>query len=279
MHRCNHGTRRLVVAFGAALACAVALASPASHAQTPPASTVPAQPADGVPFTFGLDVTLRLNADKTGELIETRRIKVLSVAAVQQVAQQSAQYVEGMQGFEIVAAVTEKANGSKVPIDLATVITRDGATGLASVFARDLKIVTVIFPDVAVGDTLVLTMRRTIRSDTFAGHFEQMIPLPRAIPFADSTLRVIAPSSLPLKVGVQGEGMEHSVTMGNNESRHVINYHARPVVPGEDRMTSPLDRDPAVLISTFANYEELARSYWASARRDRGHAGDRQAGR
>jgi transglutaminase-like putative cysteine protease len=266
MHCSNHGTHRLVVALGAALACAAVLLGPASHAQTPPAPTAPAQPADGVPFTFGLDVTLGLNADKKGELIETRRIKVLGVTAVQQVAQQNAQYVEGMQSFEIVAAFTEKANGSKVPVDPATVITRDGATGLASVFARDLKIVTVIFPDVAVGDTLVLTTRRIIRSDTFAGHFEQMIPLPRVVPYADSTLRVIAPSSLPLKVGVQGEGMEHSVTVANNERRHVIVYRARPVVPGEDRMTSPLDRDPAVFVSTFANYEELARSYWAPAR-------------
>jgi hypothetical protein len=254
------------VALGAALACAVALLGPAGHAQTPPTAPAPLQPADGVPFTFGLDVTFRLNADKTGELIETRRIKVLGVAALQQVAQQNDQYVEGMQSFEIVAAFTEKPNGSKVPVDLATVITRDGATGLASVFARDLKIVTVIFPDVAVGDTLVLTTRRAILSDTFAGHYEEMIPLARAIPFADSTLRVIAPSSLPLKVGVQGDGMEHNVTVANNESRHVIVYRARPVVPGEDRMTSPLDRDPAVFISTFANYEELARSYWATAR-------------
>src|SRR5690348_16806933 len=104
--RCsNHGTQRRVVALVAALACVVVLHGAASHAQTPPAPT--AQPTDGVPFTFGLDVTLRLNADKTGELTETRRIKVLGVAAVQQVAQQSIQYVEGMQSFEIIAAFTE----------------------------------------------------------------------------------------------------------------------------------------------------------------------------
>jgi GNAT superfamily N-acetyltransferase len=35
-------------------------------------------------------------------------------------------------------------------------------------YARDLKVVTVIFPDVAVGDTLVLSMRKIIHSDTFA---------------------------------------------------------------------------------------------------------------
>jgi hypothetical protein len=85
-------------------------------------------------------------------------------------------------------------------LDLSTVITRDVATGLGAVFLRDLKVVTVIFPDVAFGDTLVLTTRKTIHSDTFAGHFEMMISLPRNISRADSTVMVTAPSSLPLKI-------------------------------------------------------------------------------
>jgi transglutaminase-like putative cysteine protease len=210
-------------------------------------------------------MTLKLNADKTGEFVETRRIKVLSVAALQQVAQQNAEYVEGMQSFEIVAAFTEKVDGTRVPVDLATVITRDAATGLAAVYVRDVKLVTVIFPDVAVGDTLVLSTRRVIHSDTFAGQFEQAIPFARSVTRTDSTVRVIAPSNLPLRVGVQGDGMEHTATAADNETQHVIVYHPRPMAPVEDRMTSPLDRDPAVFVSTFANYEELARSYWDAA--------------
>jgi hypothetical protein len=95
------------------------------------------------------DYALKLNADRTGEFLETRRVKVLAVAALQDVAQQNVDYVEGMQSFEIVAAFTEKATGTKMPVDLATVITRDAATGVGATFLRDLKVVTVIFPDVA----------------------------------------------------------------------------------------------------------------------------------
>ena len=272
---------RPIAALIAALACAVAPFGRPSLAQAPSAQTgpgpaapaltpltpnLPTRPSDGVPFTVGLDVTLKLNSDKTGELLETRRVKVLSVAALQQVAQQNIDYVEGMHSFEIVAAFTEKVDGTKVPVDLATVITRDAATGLTAVFVADVKVVTVIFPDVAVGDTLVLSTRRIIHSDTFAGHFEQAIPFSRSIARADSAVRVIAPADLPLRVGVQGDGMEHTATAIGNETQHVILYRARPMVPVEARMTSPLDRDPAVFVSTFANYEELARSYWDAAR-------------
>jgi len=77
---------------------------------------------------------------------------------------------------------------------------------------------------------------------------------------------VIAPSSLALKVAAQGEGMEHSSATEKGETRHLVTYHARPAALAEDRMTSPLDRDPRVAISTFADYEELGRSYWDAAR-------------
>ena len=97
MRGSNLGMRRIAVLI-AALACAVApfgrpgLAQapsaptgpgPAAPALTPPAPNLPTRPSDGVPFTLGLDVTLKLNSDKTGELLETRRVKVLSVAALQ----------------------------------------------------------------------------------------------------------------------------------------------------------------------------------------------------
>jgi hypothetical protein len=263
MRHTHLATCRLVVALGTALACAVALPGPASLAQTSP----PAPPsADGVPFTLGWEFTFEINADRTGQILETRRVKVLSVAALQQIAQQSTQYVEGMQSFETVAAFTEKADGTKVPVDPATIITRDATSGLTAVYERDVKNVTVIFPDVAVGDTLVWDMRRIINSDAFAGHLEDMTPFARAIPYVDSTMRVIAPADLPLRVGVQGEGIEHTVSVAGNETRHVFVYRPQPPLRGEDRMTSPLDRDPAVFISTFANYEELARSYWDTAR-------------
>jgi hypothetical protein len=79
-------------------------------------------------------------------------------------------------------------------------------------------------------------------------------------------VRVIAPSSLALRVGVQGDGMEHTVTVVDNETRHLVVVRGRPMVRDEDRMTSPLDHDPAVFVTTFPDYEEMARTYWNAAR-------------
>jgi transglutaminase-like putative cysteine protease len=263
VRRFNPRKGLLALALLGSAACITPPLAPAAFAQAVSAQQSTPESAS---FTAAFDYMLRLNADKTGELIETRRVKVQGIAAVQQVAQQNVQYVQGMQSLDIVAAYTEKADGTRLPVDPATIITRDGASGLAASYLLDLKVVTVIFPDVAVGDTLVLTTRWAIHSEVFDGHFEQAIQFPRTISRADSTVQVIAPSSLPLKVGVQGEGMQHVTTVEGSETRHVITHRGHPATPAEDRMTSPRDRDPAVFISTFADYEEMARSYWDGAR-------------
>jgi hypothetical protein len=259
----NPRTGLLSLALLASAACIAPPFTVTTLAQTPAAE----QPSpDGAAFTLAFDGTLKLNADATGEYLETRRVKVQGLAALRQVAQQSYTYVEGMQSLDVVEAFTEKADGTQVPVDLATVVARDGVTGVNAEYVLDLKVVTVIFPDVTVGDTLVMTVRTTIRSNVFSGHHMQAFPLTRNVSRASSTVQVIAPSSLPLKVGVRGEGVQHTITAEGTETRHFIAYRGAPAVSAEDRMTSPFDRDPGVLVSTFADYEELARSYWDRAR-------------
>jgi len=109
----NPRMRVLSLALLASVACVAPPFAAAGLAQTPAAQPSP----DGAPFTVAFDSTVKLNADKTGEYLETRRVKVLGIASLQQVAQQSIEYVEGMQSFEILAAFTEKANGTSVPVE------------------------------------------------------------------------------------------------------------------------------------------------------------------
>jgi transglutaminase-like putative cysteine protease len=221
---------------------------------------------DGAPYTVAFDDTLRINADKSSELVETYRYKVLTVAAVRQVSQQSESYVEGKQTLDVVAAYVEKADGTKAPVDPATFITRDAATGLDRMFDLGHKIVTVAFPGVAVGDTVVLTTRKTTSSDFSPWHLQWPEDLSRSVARAESTMQVIAPPGLPLKVGVRGDGLQHVTSVEGGETRHLITYRGAPLAPEEERATAPFDRDPAIFVSLFAEQEDLGRVYWAAAR-------------
>jgi transglutaminase-like putative cysteine protease len=237
----------------AALILCAGLSAPVAHAQ------------DAASHAVGVDIALRINADHTGEILETRRIRVEGgTSAPQRLGQQTDSYIEGMQDYALVEAYTLKSDGRRVEVDRASVITRDAAHETNAVYLRDVKAVTILFADVARGDTLVMTTRKTIRATVFPGQFQLMLPLPRSVPYADSTIRVRAPASVGLAVGATG--FEHAIEEEGEEIRHVLTYRQRPVVGAEERMTSALDRDPRVSLSTFADYEHMARAYWAETR-------------
>ena len=114
------------------------------------------------PYAVDYKGELTIRNDRTGTEISTKRIKILTPGAIQPLSQQQLQFIEGMQTLETVEAFTEKSDGRRIPVDPANIITRDAASGLQATYVPDLKQRTIIFPDVAVGDTLVMTNKTDI---------------------------------------------------------------------------------------------------------------------
>jgi transglutaminase-like putative cysteine protease len=234
-----------------------------AHAQESPSATPPSQ-GDTASAITTFDFTITVRADRTAEKIETRRIKVLAAGAVQSVGQQTLTYVEDMQTVDILDAYTEKADGRRVAVEPDRIMTRDAPTG--SLFhLRDQKVRTVIFPDVAIGDTIVLSTRRNIASSNFPGHYYDQFLFARTFSLAESIIRIAAPKDLPLKVAVLGEGLAHETADEAETIRHVITYRPLPRLQAEAGATSAADRDPRVFVTTFKNYEEQGENYWAAA--------------
>ena len=170
-----------------------------------------------------------------------------------------------MSTLEIVGAYTEKPDGRKIAVDPADIITRDAATGLAATIVRDLKSRTVMFPELAVGDTIVLTTRKQVKSTNFPGQFFDTSLLERHLPYANVTVRITAPKDLPLTVAANGEGVDHQVSEQADLVSHTLTYHPVTRTYLEPGQTSYADRDPRIVVTTFKDYEDLGRSYWAGA--------------
>src|SRR5262249_36731976 len=149
-------------------------------------------------------------------------------SALRAVGQQTISYVEGMQTLDVVEAYTEKADGRRIAVDPASMMTRDEASGLNAVYRRDAKARIVIFPDLAVGDSVVLSTRSDIKTGVFPGQYFNDVMFPRQVPFADSTLQIVAPKDLTLNVAVFGQGIEERIVEEPGAIRHVISYRAPP---------------------------------------------------
>lgn len=253
--------RRLAITILAAVSCiALVCAAPrlAEASLTAPAVQTNQAPAS---FLISGDTVVKIRADETVEKIAKVRIKVLGEASLQAVGQQSLSYHEDTQSLDIIEAYTEKADGRKVTVDPSNIMTRDAASGVALTYLRDLKTRTVIFPDLAVGDSVVMTYRITVKSNPLSGHFSDVFIFPRAMPFDVMKLRVEAPKSVPLELAALGDGIEHRTIDEFGMKTHLITYRPTGRVADEPGQTSALDRDPRILISTFKDYEHLGKSW------------------
>jgi hypothetical protein len=217
------------------------------------------------PFTLEIKGHLTIRDDRTATGVTTKRIKLLSQGAIQTLSQQEVQFVEGMEALETVEAFTEKADGRRVRVAPANIITRDAASGLQATYASDLKIRTFIFPDVAVGDTLVMTLKSDISRNVFAGQFTDFDVFPASASVSSVQYTIDAPTNLDLAVRATGNGASDRTEIVRGVRRHIVEITGAAYRPEEPGATSPFDRAPYMAVSTFHSYEELGVAYGKTA--------------
>jgi transglutaminase-like putative cysteine protease len=227
-------------------------------------SALPASALDTPPYSMGIDVRMAIGGDLTAIIDKTVRQKVLKESAIALLGQQTLTYAESLGRMQIVEAYTEKADGQRLMLDASNILTRDAATGLSGIYQRDAKSTTLIFPDVAVGDTLVTVSRTHWNDRRFAGQFFFTQLLPLSMPYASYRLTVDAPRGLKLGVSVRGEGLTYTRSEAGESLRLVFDYRPAIWSPDEPGAVSIWDRDPLLVISTLKSMTDLGAGYWSS---------------
>ena len=201
-----------------------------AQAQLP--GPAPVTPGPQAPYALTYASRFTVRADKTATQISTVRYKILAPGAIQPLSQQRLSYVEGMERLETLEAYTEKADGTKVPVQPASIITRDGASGSVATYTRDLKERIIIFPNVEVGDTLVMTNKEEMLRGLFPGQFYYADTFPRSIPLASARIVVEAPKTLDLQVKTLGTGLTDQIEESGAIRRHIVTLAAATLRAG-----------------------------------------------
>ena len=179
--------------------------------------------------------------------------------AISTASQQRIVYIDGMQSLEAVEAFTEKADGRQIAINRADMITRDAASGLQSIFAPDVKERTLIFPDVQVGDTLVMTHRIEMRQGLFPGELFYDRVFARTLPIAGARIVVEAPRDLELHVGTTGTGLSDRVEDDGTIRRHIMTLTPQPYQSDEARVSLP-----SIVIQRFLSRHSIPTKTWVA---------------
>ncbi|WP_363796937.1 DUF3857 domain-containing protein [Lysobacter firmicutimachus] len=238
---------------------------PAASAQAPKAKAAEAEPMR----IERLHVDYRV--EPNGAYAERREmaVKVLEERAVESAKHRSIGYSASLQRLDVIAAYTQKADGRRVDVPKSNyqVETNEGRAGGGPAFS-DQATTSVVFPDVAVGDTVVLDYRLTATQPMFDGHFSEIESFGGSERYyGDVRVRIDAPAAMTAQA--RGFGGLKTVRDEVAGGRRLIEWSYQNREPVEDETNDysvyQVERFPGFAFSTFPGYADIARAYAARA--------------
>lgn len=208
-----------------------------------------------------------LNADASHVETHDWAMQVVKESAVARAKQASITYSTSIQHADVIEAYTLKADGRRIdsPKSNFQLEVNSGNARNAPVFS-DLTTLTVVFPEVTVGDSVVFSYRLTQKEAMYPGQFSLIQNFPRSVVHDDLRIKIDAPTSL----WAQYEG--HQLTAlptVEKDGRRVLEWiYRNPQPPKEIRRNYSVyevDQEPGFSFSTFHTQQEMAAAYAARA--------------
>ncbi|ATE71824.1 DUF3857 domain-containing transglutaminase family protein [Lysobacter capsici] len=190
--------------------------------------------------------------------------KVLDERAIEYAKHESIGYSASIQTLDVVEAYTRKADGRRIDVPKSNfqVETNDGREGGGPAFS-DVATTSLVFPDVAVGDTVVLNYRLVGKKAMFDGHFSDITSFSDNAYMGDLRIKIDLPAGLWTQQQTFGKLKQvRDETVGG---RHIVEWtyqNLSPVKRESDPATIfDLERYNGYALSTFRSYGDIAKAY------------------
>lgn len=247
LFRCFHGC---LVVF-----CAVSMA----HAN----DALPENPPD-LGFTQErASQHIVVNADGSFVATIDGAVKVNEARAIAQLAQRSLGYNKTLETLDVLQAYTEKPDGRRMTVGPDQIKDQQEARSLAAPMFQDTLVKTVIFPDVAAGDRLVLQYRRTVRTSLFPGYFFDVTYAPGG---RSKQLQITydAPADMALLADAKGFTLTNSPAVGG---RKIYRWEYTGAGRGraERGSVAYVDYGDKLIVSSVPSYAALGKAYESRA--------------
>jgi transglutaminase-like putative cysteine protease len=204
--------------------------------------------------------TRNIDVSADGSWIDTSHIEIqlLQQSAIGALSHPALTYSEQLQQADVAEAYTLKADKTKVPVAPDAIITQQSPMSARSPLLSDLKQKVIIFPNVEVGDTIVYTTITRTRPQ-FLGSFIYDLVIPPPLPVDDASFTITIPKSLAPNIEQRGIDVQKKV--GNDEIVFTLKYANPTPSLRTPPMVSDFDLAPRASVSTFKDYNELAKAY------------------
>jgi transglutaminase-like putative cysteine protease len=204
-----------------------------------------------------------INADGTATESTEWSKKILKETALEGTKRASIGYSTSAEKAKVILAYTLKANGRRinVPKDNYQLEVNSGKDKDSPVYS-DRSTLTVIFPDVAVGDSVVFAYKITQTEPIFPKHYSTSQVFFNAVAFDDVRVKFDYPASLWVQYEARGMKQIENSTKGN---RKIVEWHyanPHPVkTERRDYTVFDSDKETGYAFSTFKSYADIAAAY------------------
>lgn len=213
-------------------------------------------------------VTYVIKQDGSSTATFEKALKILKQQAVESGKQAYVSYSTSVERAEILEAYTRKPDGRRVDAPKANyqLDINKGRESDSPAFS-DRTQLSVIFPEVAVGDVIVFKYQVTDIEPMFPGHFSMTERFSKGVAFDDVKVRFDAPAALWTQYAAT------DMTESANEvkdGRRIVEWTWKNPAPVKskrhDYSAFNPDREPGYAFSTFHGYGEIAEAYGSRAR-------------
>lgn len=192
-----------------------------------------------------------------------RAVKVLKEAALGWAKDASVSYSASVQDAEVLEAYTLKANGRKIPVPPSNyqLGSQGGRNGDSPVYS-DQATLTLVYPELAVGDTTVLSYRIVTRTPMFERQFSLVESYSPDTYYGDVRVEIDAPVDMPLRQQTW-QMPQPSEQRTDGRRRWRWEWQNREPV-AEDTLadrTYKVGRYPGLVVSTYSDYGQISREY------------------
>lgn len=231
------------------------------------AGAAPGDPVDVVVRYPYLHATHRVNADGTATVAMEYALTVLKESALSRGKRASISYSTSAQTAEVVAAYTRKPDGRRIDVPKNNYqLEVNRGRGPDSPMYDDTTTLGVLFPDVAVGDTVVFAYKLVQTEPLFPKHysFAQWFGPEQA--YDDVRVRVEYPASLWVQHSANNVRVKKGSAAKGWKALEFTYSNPAPVKgERENWSVRDPDRETGFAFSTFRNYREIAAAYGARA--------------
>lgn len=211
-------------------------------------------------------VDYQLNTDGSYIKTEEQVVQPLSKEGVEMVASDSLGFSSKREQYTEILAYTQKADGRKITVRGDKIFTQEDPAAQGAPQYSDYKYRSFAYPDVEIGDKVVLHSKLNVTEGSFKGHFTQTESVNPTVVVELAEVSLSQPVSMPpLNFEVRGWQAD-PVTETNGLRRYHWTYRQPKAtqIYGDDYV-SAIDFAPLIVMSSFTGWKQLADAYHQGA--------------